>query len=350
MKKPKVLILDEATSALDNESEAIVQAAIDKLMESRSHTVILIAHRLSTVRNADKIAYIGHGKVLEYGSHDELIQKNHGLYKRLFDSSKQSATLDSVGLRDNNHHHHSNQGDDDEEVDWEAKIAEQESKAFDAKRARSLAKPDVGFIAIGAIGAVLAGGVFPMWGLLFAETMDLLFRRVEVCVPEEAPLFGFDSCEEYWNSIADDIRDKSFRVAGYWLIVLFGALAGNVLSYTGFGTASERLNKRLRDSSFHALLRQDVAYFDKRSVGSITSQLQDDAARIHAFSGEPVRSFLVSVASVVTGVVLSFVVSSSLITVKRVPAFLTLPYGLVHVAIRFTCDSLYSINGVRDIS
>ena len=56
-------------------------------------------------------------------------------------------------------------------------------------------------------------------------------------------------------------------------------------------------------------MRQEVAFFDKRSVGSITSQLQDDAARVHAFSGEPVRSFLVALSSVVTGVVLSFIVS-----------------------------------------
>jgi ATP-binding cassette subfamily B (MDR/TAP) protein 1 len=56
-----------------------------------------------------------------------------------------------------------------------------------------------------------------------------------------------------------------------------------------------------------ALLRQEVGFFDKRSVGSITSQLQDDAARIHAFSGEPVRSMIVALSSVLTGVILSFI-------------------------------------------
>ena len=81
-----------------------------------------------------------------------------------------------------------------------------------------------------------------------------------------------------------------------------------MLTFWGFGTASERLNKRVRDSTFAALLRQEVSYFDKRSVGRITSQLQDDATKIHAFSGEPVRSFLIAVASLVTGLVLSFVV------------------------------------------
>lgn len=310
MKKPKVLILDEATSALDSESEAIVQAAIDRLMESRSHTVIVIAHRLSTIRNADKIAYISHGRVMEYGSHDELIEKHNGLYKRLFESSKQRATLESVGLRSEAVKGLGNSDTTGEEdIDWEAQVDEEEKPISVAQRARSLAKPDIGYILIGAIGAVLFGGVFPMWGLLFAETIDLLFRRVEVCPAEDGSFFGFDSCQDYWESIATDIREGSFRVAGYWGLVIFGALAGQVLVYWGVGTASERLSKRLRDRSFEALLRQDVSYFDKRSVGSITSKLQDDVARIHAFSGEPVISFFIAISSIVTGVALSFAVS-----------------------------------------
>jgi ATP-binding cassette subfamily B (MDR/TAP) protein 1 len=59
--------------------------------------------------------------------------------------------------------------------------------------------------------------------------------------------------------------------------------------------------------SFASLVRQEVAFFDKRSVGAITSQLQDDAARIHTFSGEPIRTFLIAFSSVVTGVVVSFI-------------------------------------------
>ena len=75
VRKPRVLILDEATSALDNESESIVQDAINRLMSSKELTVIVIAHRLSTVRNADKIALIAEGRVIEFGSHNELIAK-----------------------------------------------------------------------------------------------------------------------------------------------------------------------------------------------------------------------------------------------------------------------------------
>merc|ERR1712187_582059 len=79
------------------------------------------------------------------------------------------------------------------------------------------------------------------------------------------------------------------------------------MTFGGFGYASERMNKRVRDLAFTALLRQEVAFFDKRSVGSITSQLQDDASRLQAFSSDPVRVFCTAIASLVTGLVLSFV-------------------------------------------
>ena len=67
---PAVLLLDEATSALDSESEALVQAAIDRSMKGR--TVIVVAHRLSTIRGADKIIVMGAGRILEMGSHNEV--------------------------------------------------------------------------------------------------------------------------------------------------------------------------------------------------------------------------------------------------------------------------------------
>merc|ERR1712224_951380 len=82
LRRPKLLFLDEATSALDTESEALVQAAIDKLIARGGCTVVLVAHRLSTVINADIIGVVHEGRVLEEGSHDELVQQD-GVYKRL---------------------------------------------------------------------------------------------------------------------------------------------------------------------------------------------------------------------------------------------------------------------------
>ena len=80
LKDAPILLLDEATSALDTESEALVQAALERLMQGRA--TLMIAHRLSTVRNADRIYVIEAGKVAEQGSHAELIAQG-GLYARL---------------------------------------------------------------------------------------------------------------------------------------------------------------------------------------------------------------------------------------------------------------------------
>ena len=82
MRRPKVLLLDEATSALDAESESAVQLAIDNLIRLTRCTVLLVAHRLSTVMNADQICVIDSGSISERGTHDQLLQQ-HGLYYAL---------------------------------------------------------------------------------------------------------------------------------------------------------------------------------------------------------------------------------------------------------------------------
>ena len=83
IKNAPIVILDEATSALDNESEAIVQKALDNLMKNR--TVFVIAHRLSTINNADRIAVLNEGELTELGTHNELMNKQDGRYKHLYE-------------------------------------------------------------------------------------------------------------------------------------------------------------------------------------------------------------------------------------------------------------------------
>lgn len=82
LKDAPILILDEATSALDTESEQMVQDALNNLMTNR--TTFVIAHRLSTILHADKIVVIDNGRIVEQGSHDQLL-KSGGLYKRLYE-------------------------------------------------------------------------------------------------------------------------------------------------------------------------------------------------------------------------------------------------------------------------
>ena len=91
LKNAPILILDEATSALDNKAEAIVQKAIDNLMKDK--TVFVIAHRLSTVQNADRIAVINQGELVELGNHEQLMQIEKGKYKALYEMQFKSKTV-----------------------------------------------------------------------------------------------------------------------------------------------------------------------------------------------------------------------------------------------------------------
>lgn len=162
VRKPHVIILDEATSALDNESEAVVQEALDKIMESNDHTTIVIAHRLSTIRGVDRIAFIADGEVKEFGSHDELIRMHHGRYRRLVEA--QTKRRSTAHLYGGTSRVSTIDEGEEEEPDFEAEIEEDAQKSFSAKRAREMARPDAAFMLLGSIGALIAGGVFPAWG------------------------------------------------------------------------------------------------------------------------------------------------------------------------------------------
>ena len=81
LRDPRILILDEATSALDAESEGLVQEALERLMQGR--TTLVIAHRLSTVRKANRILVIDGGRIVQSGTHEELLRQEAGIYRKL---------------------------------------------------------------------------------------------------------------------------------------------------------------------------------------------------------------------------------------------------------------------------
>ena len=91
---PKILILDEATSAVDTETEQQIQEAISRLVHGR--TVFAIAHRLSTLKNANRLLVIEDGQLVEFGTHDELVEAG-GVYARLVEAQQELSALSAVG-------------------------------------------------------------------------------------------------------------------------------------------------------------------------------------------------------------------------------------------------------------
>ncbi len=98
LKNPAILLLDEATSSLDNESEGLVQEALDRLMQNR--TTVIVAHRLSTIKVAHRIAVLDSGRIIELGSHDDLMEQN-GLYARLYSMQFRHPDEELAGLPSN---------------------------------------------------------------------------------------------------------------------------------------------------------------------------------------------------------------------------------------------------------
>ena len=103
------------------------------------------------------------------------------------------------------------------------------------------------------------------------------------------------------------MKQLSFKIAYASLATIVATVVGYTLAFHGFIVASERMNKRVRDYAFESLIRQEVGYFDIHPVAVLTSRLSDDAAMLHSFSGQPIRTLVMTLSSVLVGVVVSFV-------------------------------------------
>jgi ATP-binding cassette, subfamily B (MDR/TAP), member 1 len=303
-------------------------------------TCITIAHRLSTIRNADRIAVVGHGRILEIGAHDELMAKEDGLYKRMQSLQSLESGIDHVSEQKTTKLSDVTKADksaiattEDAETD-----IDQKQEAANAKRARHLAMSSIQYFLLGGVGScksyqyvgvfvhlsfseVMAGSIFVSWGFVFAYMIEVLYRPVLSC-DESDP--GND-CSLQWDDAAEDMKHKSLKIfyglVGIMAIALIGFTTVrssqdcSVSTLTqhchqmfwGFGVGTESINRKIRDETFKNILRQEVGWFDMRSPGWLTSRLAEDAAILHSFIGEPIRTLSVSLSSVLVGIIVSFI-------------------------------------------
>ncbi|KAE9453920.1 hypothetical protein C3L33_14178, partial [Rhododendron williamsianum] len=318
LKDPRILLLDEATSALDAESERIVQEALDKIMVNR--TTVIVAHRLSTIRNADMIAVIHQGKIIEKGSHSELLEDPEGAYSQLIRlqevkkySKQATADLDKSdsvnelsrqpsqrmpSLRSTSHgsfrsgtssHVGLPTGFDVSDTALPEAGANygqsvQNHPKVPLRRLAHLNKPEVLVLIAGAIAATVNGAILPTIGLLISEAIKSFFK----------PPHQLKKDSQFWALM--------FAVLG--IASLFAFSSRTYL----FSVAGCKLIKRVRSMCFEKVVQMEVSWFDEseNSSGAIGARLSADAATIRALVGDALAQLVQDLASATVGLVIAF--------------------------------------------
>uniref|UniRef100_A0A673MME9 ATP-binding cassette, sub-family B (MDR/TAP), member 11b n=1 Tax=Sinocyclocheilus rhinocerous TaxID=307959 RepID=A0A673MME9_9TELE len=309
VRNPRILLLDMATSALDNESEAVVQEALDKVRMGR--TTISIAHRLSTIKNADVIVGFEHGRAVERGKHEELLDRK-GVYFTL-------VTLQSQGDKALNQK--ARQGDSDPDAERKSLnragsyraslraslhqrsrsqlsnvvpelsvsgLPDDDSEEVEPAPVARILKynaPEWPYMLFGSFGAAVNGGVNPVYALLFSQILATF-------------------------SMPDPVEQRR-EING---ICLFFVVVGLVSFFTqllqgyAFSKSGELLTRRLRCLGFQAMLGQEIAWFDdhRNSPGALTTRLATDASQVQGATGSQIGMIVNSLTNIGVAIIISF--------------------------------------------
>ncbi|XP_019265759.1 PREDICTED: ABC transporter B family member 11-like [Nicotiana attenuata] len=298
LKDPRILLLDEATSALDAESEGAVQEALDKIMVAR--TTLIVAHRLSTVRNADNIAVIHQGKIVEKGKHFELLKNPEGAYSRLIHFQEVNQAKEQICLNDSRHlskesrpESRNNYGtpaiDDIPETrlaratDTKLKVSKKLEKDPVARLAY-LNKPEFPILFVGAVIASVSGSVLPIFGLLLSNMIKSFYEP-----PEE-----LKKDTQFWALMI--------------VVIATTLLISSPLATLSFTVAGCKLIQRIRSMCFQKVVHTEIGWFDEpqNSVGVIATKLSADAAIVRALVGDILEKITKDLAAAIVGAVIAF--------------------------------------------
>ncbi|KAM7274626.1 hypothetical protein ACFE04_016492 [Oxalis oulophora] len=319
LKDPRILLLDEATSALDAESERIVQEALDRIMVNR--TTVIVAHRLSTVRNANVIAVIHQGKIVEKGSHSELTKDLEGAYSQLIrlqevnrESDDTADDQDNTEIASETFRHSNTRMSFKRSIsrgssgigssrhsfsvsmilpsgaDIPAKADPEPSKKkpdVSIRRLAALNKPEIPVILIGTFAAIISGLVLPTWGLLLSSVIKSFYKP------------------------ADELK-KDVRFWAIMLIILgLAMLCSSPARSYFFSVAGFKLVQRVRATCFEKVVNMEVGWFDEpeNSSGSIGARLSTDAATVRALVGDALAQIVQNIATALAGLIIAFIAS-----------------------------------------
>lgn len=327
LKNPRILLLDEATSALDAESERIVQDALVNVMVNR--TTVVVAHRLTTIRNADIIAVVYQGKIVEQGTHGELIKDPDGAYTQLVhlqegNSQAEDAHIEDTDKLDKSPDNMDNSiarsgsqrlslwrsmsrgsssgrssvslsfsvpfpigipatemaGQDIERRDGE----DEKRRKVSLRRLAYLNKPEVPVLLLGSIAAGIHGVIFPIFGLLLSTAIKIFF---------EPP-----------NELKKDSRFWALMFVGLGVLTLMVVPVQNYF----FGVAGGKLIQRIRSLSFEKVVHQEISWFDDpaNSSGAVGARLSTDASSVRSLVGDALALVVQNLTTVIAGLVISF--------------------------------------------
>ncbi|CAD7690608.1 unnamed protein product [Nyctereutes procyonoides] len=325
VRNPKILLLDMATSALDNESEAMVQEALNKIQQG--HTIISVAHRLSTVRTADVIIGFEHGTAVERGSHEELLERKGVYFTLVTLQSQGEPTANAEGIRgeeetdgvslDNEQtfcrgsyqsslraslrqrsksqlsylahepplavvDHKSTYEEDRKDKDIPV---EEEIEPAPVRRILKFNAPEWPYMLFGAVGAAVNGSVTPLYAFLFSQILGT---------------FSLPDKEEQ--------RSQINGVCLLFVAVGCVSLCTQFLQGYAFAKSGELLTKRLRKYGFRAMLGQDIGWFDdlRNSPGALTTRLATDASQVQGAAGSQIGMIVNSFTNVTVAMIIAF--------------------------------------------
>ncbi|KAJ1278281.1 hypothetical protein BS78_04G068100 [Paspalum vaginatum] len=308
IKLPKILLFDEATSALDTNSEHVVQEALE--LASMGRTTIVVAHRLSTIRNADTVAVMQSGEVKELGSHDELIANDNGLYSSLvhLQQTKESMDTQEDGgtavttsvMKQSSSHGRSrrlfgasrsisaiamgNAENDDDGDDTERPKLPVPS----FKRLLMLNAPEWKHALMGSFSAILFGAIQPVYAFTMGSMISI-----------------------YFSTDRQEIKDQTRIYALVFVGLSLLSFLVNIVQHYNFGAMGEYLTKRIREHMLSKILTFEIGWFDRdeNSSGAICSQLATDANVVRSLVGDRMSLIVQTISAVLLGCIMSLVIA-----------------------------------------